>query len=76
MHNIKKRGRTYETDISADYLTDIQNGYFEYFRTETALPILIVDVEGIDFVADKTHFEQLKTLLTKEYSVGIHRIKL
>jgi deoxyguanosine kinase len=76
LHNIKKRGRTYETDISAEYLTEIQNGYFDYFRTETALPILIVDVEGIDFVADRTHFEQLKGLLSKEYSVGIHRIKL
>jgi deoxyguanosine kinase len=76
MRNIRKRGRTFETDISADYLTEIQNGYFEYFRTETALPILIVDVEGIDFVADKTHFDQLKTLLTQPYSVGIHRVKL
>ena len=76
MVNIKKRGRTFETDISAEYLTEIQNGYFEYFRTETALPILIVEVEGIDFVADKTHFEQLKTLLFQPYSVGIHRVKL
>jgi deoxyguanosine kinase len=76
LHNIKKRGRTYETDISADYLREIQNGYFDYFRTETTLPILIVDVEGIDFVEDKTHFEQLKALLAKEYAPGIHRIKL
>jgi deoxyguanosine kinase len=76
MGNIRKRGRTYETDISAEYLTEIQNGYFEYFRTETALPILIVEVEGIDFVADKTHFEQLKTLIFQPYSVGIHRVKL
>ena len=76
MVNIKKRGRTFETDISADYLTEIQNGYFEYFRTETALPILIVEVEGIDFVADKVHFDQLKTLLSQSYSVGIHRVKL
>ena len=76
MVNIKKRGRTFETDISAEYLTEIQNGYFEYFRTETALPILIVEVEGIDFVADKVHFDQLKTLLAQSYSVGIHRVKL
>ncbi len=76
MVNIKKRGRTFETDISAAYLTEIQNGYFEYFRTETTLPILIVEVEGIDFVADKTHFEQLKALLLQPYSVGIHRVKL
>lgn len=76
MVNIKKRGRTFETDISAEYLTEIQNGYFEYFRTENTLPILIVEVEGIDFVADKTHFEQLKTLLLQPYSIGIHRVKL
>jgi deoxyguanosine kinase len=76
MLNIKKRGRDYETDISHEYLTEIQNGYFEYFKSETALPILIVDVEGIDFVAERTHFEQLKALLSKEYSVGIHRVRL
>jgi deoxyguanosine kinase len=76
MLNIKKRGRTFETEISAEYLTEIQNGYFDYFRTETTLPILIVDVEGIDFVADKTHFEQLKQLLTERYAVGVHRVKL
>jgi deoxyguanosine kinase len=76
MRNIKKRGRAYETEISAEYLTEIQNGYFDYFKTETNLPILIVEVEDIDFVADKTHFEQLKSLLFKQYSVGIHRVKL
>jgi deoxyguanosine kinase len=76
LRNIHKRGRAYETDISAEYLTEIQNGYFEYFRTETNIPILIVEVEGIDFIADKQHFEQLKALLLKQYSVGIHRIKL
>lgn len=76
MQNIRKRGRTYETDISAEYLTEIQNGYFDYFKTETNLPILIVDVEGIDFVADKTHFEYLKALLSKSYSVGVHRVNM
>jgi deoxyguanosine kinase len=76
MLNIKKRGRTYETDISAEYLTEIQNGYFEYFRTETAIPILIVEVGSIDFVADKSHFEQLKALVFQPYSVGIHRVKM
>jgi deoxyguanosine kinase len=76
MLNIKKRGRTYETDISAEYLTEIQNGYFEYFRTETAIPILIVEVGSIDFVADKSHFEQLKALVFQQYSVGIHRVKM
>ena len=76
LKNIKKRGRTFETDISAEYLTEIQNGYFEYFRTETALPILIVEVEGINFLTDKTQFEQLKGLLLEKYEAGIHRIKL
>ncbi len=76
MRNIRKRGRTYETDISAEYLTDIQNGYLDYFKSETNIPILIVDVENVDFIADKKHFNQLKMLLFNAYSVGIHHIKL
>ena len=76
LKNIHKRGRTYETDISRDYLIDIQNSYFDYFKTENTLPIVIVDVEGVDFVEDKDAYERLKTVLQKPYPVGITRLSL
>lgn len=74
MRNIKKRGRNFETDISADYLLGIQNVYFEYFRTETDLPILIIDVEGIDYLTDQTAYQKLVGFLSMKYEKGIHRL--
>lgn len=73
MRNIKKRGRVFETDISVDYLLGVQNVYFEYFRTETDLPILIIDVEGIDYLADDKAYQKLVALLSQKYEKGVHR---
>ena len=74
--NIKKRGRQFETEISAEYLTDIQNVYFEYFRTETSLPIVIIDVENVDFINNQAPFETLIEILKQPFSNGVHRLKL
>ena len=74
MRNIKKRGRNFETDISADYLLGIQNVYFEYFRTETDLPILIIDVEGIDYLTDNAAYQKLVGFLSQKYEKGVHRL--
>ena len=76
MSNIKKRGRTYETDISAEYLLNIQNVYFEYFRTETSLPIVIVDVEGVDFINNRYFYEALVEVMGQEFPKGVHRLSL
>lgn len=76
MFNIKKRGRQFETDISAEYLTEIQNVYFEYFRTEKSLPIVIIDVENIDFINDKNAYKKLINILTQSFSNGVHRLTL
>ena len=48
--NIKKRGRSYEQDIPADYLEKINQGYLDYIKTQTDLNVLIIDVSGLDFV--------------------------
>ena len=76
LENIKKRGRNYETDISREYLTEIQNVYFEYFRTEKSLPIVIVDVEGVDFINDEAAYSDLINILKQKYEVGLHRLSL
>lgn len=73
---IKQRGRLYETEISDDYLLKIQNAYFEYFRNILSYPILIIDINTIDFEHNHQHYEHLKYLLTKKYQPGVHRISL
>jgi deoxyguanosine kinase len=74
MSNIQKRGRVYETNFNTDYLIQIQNAYFNYFKAETYLPILIFEIEDLDFVADAVFYKQIVSYISKPYSKGIHRI--
>lgn len=48
--NIKKRGRSYEQEIPAEYLEKINQGYLDYIKTQTNLNVLIIDVSDLDFV--------------------------
>lgn len=74
--NIKKRGRSYEQKISHDYLLDIQNKYFDFFKKHTDFPVLIVDVTKFDFVNDKSIFNKLVDLTKNTYKKGIQHISL
>lgn len=57
LHNIRKRGRSYEQNIPADYLNKINNGYLEYIKSQTDLNVLIIDISDRDFV--KKHEDYL-----------------
>ena len=74
MENIKKRGRDYEQDISAEYLQKVQDVYYEFIRTETSIPILIIDVEKIDFVKSKVHYDMIIDALKETYQPGVHHL--
>lgn len=50
LQNIKKRGRSYEQNISEDYLDKINTGYLDYIKSQTNLNVLIIDVSDRDFV--------------------------
>tara|TARA_B100000886_G_scaffold125921_1_gene84864 strand:- start:1589 stop:2221 length:633 start_codon:yes stop_codon:yes gene_type:complete len=74
--NIKKRGRSYEQNISNDYLSDIQNKYFDFFKKHLEFPVLIVDVSQVDFVNQKDIFQRLVALTAKSHQMGINRISI
>jgi len=76
MDSIAKRGRNYETHITPEYLQKIQDSYFEYFRNILSYPVLIIDLGNLDFVSNTSHYEAIKSLLTKKYQPGVHRISL
>lgn len=50
LENIKKRGRDYEQEISAEYLDKINSAYLDYLNSQTDLNVLIIDVTNRDFV--------------------------
>lgn len=74
--NIQKRGRVYELEIKTDYLEQIQNRYLAFLKGLPNQIILIIDMQGVDFVNDKSKFEQIIELLLKDYPKGITNITL
>lgn len=66
LENIKKRGRTYEQNITNDYLKDIETAYFEYFKQQNKIKILVIDTNNLDFVANANDYEKIKSIIFKE----------
>ena len=56
LQNIKKRGRSYEQEIPADYLEKINSGYLDYIKSQTELNVLIIDVSDRDFVKNQEDY--------------------
>jgi len=77
LKNISKRGREYEKNISAEYLKNIETGYFNFFKQQNQIKIVIIDTNNIDFVNNKDDFNRIeKAIFDNEYKVGITRIIL
>ncbi len=75
LENIAKRGRNYEQKIEPAYLEKIQNGYFHFFKQVTAFPVLIIDINNIDFVNYPEHYQRLKeAIFNSDYKLGINRL--
>jgi deoxyadenosine/deoxycytidine kinase len=71
MENIAKRGRSYEKDITPEYLKEIQDGYFELFRTLPNLRIVVLDMSNIDFVNREKDYRAVLQLLEEEHDFGM-----
>ncbi|MFC2086447.1 deoxynucleoside kinase [Bacteroidota bacterium] len=77
LDNIKNRGRDYEKSITPEYLTGIQRGYFDFFKQQKNLRILVIDVNKNNFVDKKTDYSIIKDkILNADYQKGITRIIL
>jgi 2-amino-4-hydroxy-6-hydroxymethyldihydropteridine diphosphokinase len=56
LENIKKRGRTYEQNIPAEYLADINKSYFNFIKTYSHLNALVIDISDLDFVQNEEDY--------------------
>lgn len=67
LENIKKRGRSYEMQIPAEYLEKINQGYLDFIKTQNNLNVLIIDVSDKDFVNNQEDYvfilDQIQTKL-------------
>ena len=73
--NIKHRARDYEQNISSDYLKSIENGYFNFFKQQTDMKIVLIDTNNIDFVNNEKHYKQIvEAIFEQNYLIGVNRI--
>jgi deoxyadenosine/deoxycytidine kinase len=56
LENIKKRGRTYEQSIKAEYLQKINDGYLEFIKSQPEGTIKMIDISERDFVNNRKDY--------------------
>jgi len=63
---IKKRGRAFESDISTDYLSNLNNYYEDFAKQYDHGKIIEIDVNNMDFASNPEDFQFIVTKLNKE----------
>ena len=77
LENIQKRGRSYEKHIKYEYLREVQEGYFGFFKSQQDMKILVLDTSNLDFVNNELDFLQLKKVIFEgDHRVGLNRLIL
>jgi len=76
VQNIQKRGRGFEQVVRKSYLQSVEDIYFDYFKKNNHLRILIIPSDDLDFVENKSHYSKIKEAVTKEYEPGIHYLDI
>ncbi len=76
LKQIKGRGRNIEQNISPDYLMEIQDAYFDYLKTETETPVLILELGDVDFQHDMNAFEAIAQIMSAQHNPGMRFLKM
>jgi len=75
IQKIKKRGRTCEKYFSIQYLKEIETGCFKFFKQIYNFPVLLIDMNNIDFVTDRNHYRKITNLIFREKHIpGMKKI--
>lgn len=59
MKNIDKRGRNFESNISNEYINELNEIYTEYFFRYNDTPLVIINTNNIDFVHNPDDLDQV-----------------
>jgi len=59
LKNIKKRGRSFEKQISKGYLDKINNAYITHLKNNLETQVIYIDVSDLDFVESENHYLEL-----------------
>jgi deoxyguanosine kinase len=73
--NIRKRNRSYEQGIAAEYLFSLQETYTQYIKQHN-IKTLFIDASSADFLGNEKHLDAVLEALDKEYDEGQHYLHL
>lgn len=77
IRNINKRGRTYEKNITVEYLQKIQDSYFSFFRQNPDNKYIVIDVNNVDFVVDESQYNKIIDIVFfNDYPDGLNKVIL
>lgn len=74
--HITERARSYEMNIENNYLELIQNAYFDFFKSQTLVPVVLLDGENMDFINNPSHFDEIKNILSQDFKPGLHHLRI
>ena len=72
---IKARGKDYEENLSFNYLQRVCEMYTDFFFDYSNSPLLVLNVDDIDFISNQNDYETLINHLKREI-VGKEYINL
>jgi deoxyadenosine/deoxycytidine kinase len=73
LKRIEKRGRSYEVDIDAAYIDDLNGAYNNFFHCYDASPLLVINTNEVDFVDDtRDFFEIVERIVHAEGGTNIY----
>jgi len=77
LENISLRGREYEKNIKAEYLKEVQDGYFGFFKSTGNFKIVVIDTSQIDFVNSDSDYQIIKkTIFESDFKTGMNMLIL
>jgi len=77
LENIQQRGRSYEQNIKGEYLKEVQDGYFAFFKSRPDMKILVIDTSNLDFVNKRSDYMKIKKhIFNSDHKPGLNRLIL
>jgi deoxyadenosine/deoxycytidine kinase len=66
IHNIRKRNRRIERNITRSYIQELSDAYNNFFFKYNSTPLLIVNTSDLDFVNNEKDFNELYKQIFRE----------
>jgi len=76
MQRIAQRGRSYERQMERAYIAELNRAYDEFFAGHRQSPVLTIEAEGLDFVANPEDLRAVTDRIQSALGLGAYQTPL